>query len=940
MRASTVWNERLETAVWTLALLTGLLARLGSAQQLAPGDALGSLVLEGFVLEPDGDPAPGAVVVSSAGGKAVTDAAGSYRLELAWPGEAASVQVTAVGSRGTNTLASATVACGTVALGTAGALRLDPLRLTQGSSCSPSWLPTFGPDPAIDQNVGCLVAFDDGDGPALYVGGSFTSVGGVEASYVAKWDGARWSALGSGLSLPPRALAVFDDGDGPALYAGGGFTSAGGVAADHVAKWDGASWSALGSGRPNPVNALAVFDDGSGPALHAGAGTLFEGGVARWDGSDWIPLGSQMDARVSALAVFDDGSGPALYVGGDFTTAGGLAEASRIARWDGASWSALGSGVELPVAALAVFDDGGGAALYAGGSFLGASGVPANRVARWDGASWSSLGSGFANGTNGSVSALTVFDDGSGPALYAAGGFTGAGTALASRIARWDGASWSALDSGLESSVLALAAFDDGTGAALVAGGAFTSAGSLEVLHIAEWKSASWRTVGPGLHGDLASLEVFDDGAGAALYAAGPGLSTAGGVATTRIARWDGTSWTALGTGLNAEVYAQAVFDDGDGPALYAGGFFSSAGGVPASRIARWDGSSWSALGTGMGGTSPAVFALVPFDDGGGTELYAAGVFSVAGGVNANRIAKWNGSSWSTLGSGITHVNGIAQVLALAVFDDGTGPALYAAGDFNRAGGLIANRIAKWNGVSWSTLGSGTNGPVRALAVFDDGSGPALYAGGDFTGAGSAFARGIARWDGSSWTTLGVGVNSYVLSLAAFDDGSGPALFVGGSFTIAGFVAAKNIARWDGSSWSALGGGLSSISSANRVSALRVFDAGGGPMLYAGGSFTSADSGDAHLARWGCPDTVPPILSCPVSIVVPDGFADGPGEVVSFTITATDELDPAPIVTCVPPSGSRFPVGTTTVTCSATDASGNESTCEFPLTVQPKAKRR
>ncbi|HTE05015.1 MAG TPA: hypothetical protein VK824_02385 [Planctomycetota bacterium] len=55
---------------------------------------------------------------------------------------------------------------------------------------------------------------------------------------------------------------------------------------------------------------------------------------------------------------------------------------------------------------------------------------------------------------------------------------------------------------------------------------------------------------------------------------------------------------------------------------------------------------------------------------------------------------------------------------ALAVFDDGGGPALYAGGAFISAGGVAANSIAKWNGTLWSALGSGVNGDVSALTVF------------------------------------------------------------------------------------------------------------------------------------------------------------------------------------------------------------------------------
>jgi hypothetical protein len=147
---------------------------------------------------------------------------------------------------------------------------------------------------------------------------------------------------------------------------------------------------------------------------------------------------------VNALAVHDDGSGAALHAGGDFSFAGGLS-ARRIASWDGTQWSALANGIQSNVNALASHDDGGGTALFTGGLFLGAGDVTkANHIARWDGAGWSALG----DGLDGKVQAMAVYDDGSGPALYAAGTFTIAGGVNAN-LARWDGTGWSALASGI-----------------------------------------------------------------------------------------------------------------------------------------------------------------------------------------------------------------------------------------------------------------------------------------------------------------------------------------------------------------------------------------------------------------------------------------------------------------------------------------------------------
>ena len=82
-------------------------------------------------------------------------------------------------------------------------------------------------------------------------------------------------------------------------------------------------------------------------------------------------------------------------------------------------------------------------------------------------------------------------------------------------------------------------------------------------------------------------------------------------------------------------MYALAV----SGTDIYAGGDFVTAGGVSVSRIAKWDGTSWSALGTGISGGNVLALAVS------GTDVYAGGQFSTAGGVNVNRIAKWNGTS-------------------------------------------------------------------------------------------------------------------------------------------------------------------------------------------------------------------------------------------------------------------------------------------------------
>ena len=78
-------------------------------------------------------------------------------------------------------------------------------------------------------------------------------------------------------------------------------------------------------------------------------------------------------------------------------------------------------------------------------------------------------------------------------------------------------------------------------------------------------------------------------------------------------------------------------------------------------------------------------------------------------------------------------------------------------------------------------------------------------------------------------------------------------------------------------------------------------------------------------------DDQPPVLRYPERTIVP---CVGPmGSPVTFSVIAVDDCDPEVEIECDPPSGSLFPIGTTTVVCVATDASGNQARAEFPVTV-------
>jgi hypothetical protein len=124
------------------------------------------------------------------------------------------------------------------------------------------------------------------------------------------------------------------------------------------------------------------------------------------------------------------------------------------------------------------------------------------------------------------------------------------------------------------------------------------------------------------------------------------------------------------------------------GSDLYAGGVFTTAGGVNANYIAKWDGSAWSALGSGIAGSAYALAVS-------GTDLYAGGNFLMAGSVLANCTAKWDGSDWTALGSGIKNVYLIGSYTVNAMAMSGTD--LYVGGWFDSVGWKVSPYLAKAN---------------------------------------------------------------------------------------------------------------------------------------------------------------------------------------------------------------------------------------------------
>ena len=263
--------------------------------------------------------------------------------------------------------------------------------------------------------------------------------------------------------------------------------------------------------------------------------------------------------------------------------------------------------------------------------------------------------------------------------------------------------------------------------------------------YIGCWDGTNWNSLGSA-GGLVYALAVGSNG----LYAAGT-YYTGTQYGSPFFNRWDGASWQNMinftpGNTLFAVPLSDSIGYDAiaiQGTNVYLGGNIQGFSQVDPTvpppneiytncqNIIRFDGNDYGwIMGTGLNGVPVALAAL-------GTNLFAAGTFTTAGGVAANQIAQWNGNQWSSVGGGVV---GSGTVLALTTM----GNNLYAGGTFTNMGGVAVSRIAKWDGTNWSALGSGVSGTVQSLAAI----GQDLYAGGSVRVAGGKLSYDMARWNG------------------------------------------------------------------------------------------------------------------------------------------------------------------------------------------------
>jgi trimeric autotransporter adhesin len=679
-----------------------------------------------------------------------------------------------------------------------------------------SWQ-AFGGPGGCNGEVFASASLPDGD---ILVGGAFSRCGNVDAQSLARYSAltGQWRSMGSDRAHPSNGRVLAIAIDGSTIYVGGTFTQFAGVTTGAVARWDGTQWQGVGTiDALRQVKALSMFQG----TLYAGAelsGAAEQPGLAHFNGSQWVATGGGIVTTldpplVNALSVHNG----ALYAAGAF--ARGSNQSNGIVRWNGTSYSSVSgqsSGSLLGLNGSANTLHSLNNVLYIGGEFVTVEGLTCNGVVAWDGGNYSALGTGVI-GSGQSVRSLGSV----GGLLVAVGQFRGpAGTLRNAAV--FSGSAWNPIGVCTAADTNGVAQTVSSSNARLFVGGLFTRAGNVEVSNIAQNQNGNWTQLGNtpnfGLDREVSAIASI----GNDIYVGGR-FNASAQTALSKIARWDGSAWQALAQGIdnpNGGTYVNAIAVNGND--VYVGGSFSAASGVAANNIARWNGTAWQAIGAGSGinGLSGEINALAV----GNNQLFVAGSFGFsAGGQNLVGVARFDpvSNQFFALGTGVSGIN------ALHYFNG----ALYAGGQFKSAGGVSVDNLARWDGSSWTGVGSGQNQGVNSVVSSITNDGTDLIVGGEFTLAGTTAALGVARWNGSAWfgyaplTTLGFPVRSLQIY-------SGK-LYAGGDFGSNNGPFGRGIVRWNGSSWSALAGTNQIPGTSSNVRALHTTQ----DRLYLGGSF-------------------------------------------------------------------------------------------------------
>ena len=313
----------------------------------------------------------------------------------------------------------------------------------------------------------------------------------------------------------------------------------------------------------------------------------------------------------------------------------------------------------------------------------------------------------------------------------------------------------------------------------------------------------------------------------------------------------------------------KALLTDTASDRLFIAGDFDEVDGYAVCNVISWDGEKWDSL-PGLAHDTTGIRDQIRHLEMYNNELYAAGNIRIKGDAGLHQLVKWDGTDWSPVPGFVSVGIGPAQLVIhdLAVYHDD----LYVCGLFDSLPGIRVPGICRWNGVQWSSVGTGTlpnpYSLIYSMAEVND----ILYVGGVDVWEGYQ----LVSWDGNSWDSIsrasipfeGISLLTkyhneiYAVDfpygdfkkleddrLDTLDPAFGPSgsfpgvvvtgseyadhLFVGGLLGYPGGLDTWGVACWNDTLWKGFGEGIE-----GSVNAMAVFK----NELYIGGGFRQVDT--------------------------------------------------------------------------------------------------
>jgi hypothetical protein len=336
---------------------------------------------------------------------------------------------------------------------------------------------------------------------------------------------------------------------------------------------------------------------------------------------------------------------------------------------------------------------------------------------------------------------------------------------------------------GIGSSTNIRCLYNDTIADLLYIGGWFTKIDNIDTVYcIAVWDGNNWNRLNMGLNNIANDIIRFQN----KIYVGGGFQSSDYNlIDSPYLATWDGVQWDTIPGGkLNGSVGHFEILNN----ELYVMGGFDSIGNMEANGIAKWDGTTWSTVYNlpKLAPSGNAIYDVAIYQG----NTYVAGNFYNTT-TNIRDITMYNGSSWQSIGTPPGMYGGLNIVYEMEVFNN----ELYVVGDIRKSAGNVGNFIQKWDGMQWSDVGGGFSFQARTLKEYNN----ELYVGGDFEYAANGLVKAskITKWDGLQWCGFRDSIDNSVLAIEFYHD----TLIISGGFWTLGTDTIHKIAQWSGGNY-------------------------------------------------------------------------------------------------------------------------------------------